>query len=153
LPAPGGPALFLAADDLPLLAFVDARKRRRWPRGTAALPDRVAPTGFGAGSQIRVEAVGNVFFDLSDADLTLRDSHEQLAALLEASAGVGSGGSLAAKARVAAAKWAAGNLAGACDSLAAYLEELADQTGKTVTPAQAAELAALAMQIRAVIGC
>jgi hypothetical protein len=112
------------------------------------LPDASAEA-----ARIKVEAVGNVFFDLSDADLTLRDSHEQLAALLDASAGVGPGGSLAAKARVAAAKWAAGNLAGACDSLAAYLEELADQTGKTVTPAQAAELAALATQIRAVIGC
>ena len=104
-------------------------------------------------ARIKIEAVGNVFFDLSDADLTVRDSHQQLAALLEASRGIGPGGSLAAKVRIAAAKWAAGNLAGACDSLQAYLDELADQTGKSVTPAKAAELAALATQIRAVIGC
>jgi hypothetical protein len=115
---------------------------------TVTLPDVSSEA-----ARIKIEAVGNVFFDLSDADLALRDSHQQLAALLEASTGVGPGGSLAAKARVAAAKWAAGNLAGACDSLQAYLDELADQTGKSVTPAKAAELRALATQIRDVIGC
>ena len=115
---------------------------------TVTLPDVSSEA-----ARIKIEAVGNVFFDLSDADLTLRDSHEQLAALLEASAGLGPGGSLAAKVRVAATKWAAGNLAGACDSLQGYLDELADQTGKSVTPAQAAELRALATQIMDVIGC
>jgi hypothetical protein len=115
---------------------------------TVTLPDVSSEA-----ARIKIEAVGNVFFDLSDADLALRDSHQQLAALLEASTGVGPGGSLAAKARVAAAKWAAGNLAGACDSLQAYLDELADQTGKSVTPAKAAELRALATQIMDVIGC
>ena len=115
---------------------------------TVTLPDVSSEA-----ARIKIEAVGNVFFDLSDADLALRDSHQQLAALLEASTGVGPGGSLAAKVRVAAAKWAVGNLAAACDSLVAYLDELEDQTGKSVTPAQAAELRALATQIMAVIGC
>jgi len=77
----------------------------------------------------------------------------QLTELIADSTGVGPGTSLADKARQAKAYLAAGDDANACAALNAYLKELKAQTGKKVSAAKAAALAAEVRQIRAVIGC
>lgn len=78
---------------------------------------------------------------------------EQVADLIAASTGVGPGSSLADKARQVQAYLDAGQIEDACGTLKAYLNEVKAQTGKKVTAAQAATLAAQVNQIRAVLDC
>jgi hypothetical protein len=104
-------------------------------------------------ARIKVEAVGNVFFDLSDADVTVLDAADQVQVLIGESTGVGAGTSLADKLRLVAASLAAGNVGEACGLLQGYLNELRAQTGKKLTVAQAAALSAEARHIRSLLGC
>jgi hypothetical protein len=83
----------------------------------------------------------------------VRGAAELLGKLATDSTGVGPGTSFADKARSAQSSLAAGDKAGACGTLGAYLNELSAQTGKKVTAAQAASLTAEVNRIRAVIGC
>ncbi len=47
----------------------------------------------------------------------------------------------------------AGNRLSACNRMGAFLNEVRAQTDKTLTEAQAAQLTAMAIQIRGVLGC
>jgi hypothetical protein len=104
-------------------------------------------------ARIKVEALGNVFFDLSDVDFEVRDAATQLAELAAYADGLGPGKSLGRLARSAAAKLAAGKVAEACDTLNAFLNEVRAQTGKTLTAAEAAELRLRATTIMVALGC
>jgi hypothetical protein len=86
-------------------------------------------------------------------DVTVQGAAQQLEDLLAQVAGVGPGGSLSAKLRAATARLAAGDGAGACRILGAFLNELRAQAGKSLTLEQAAALAEEASRIRAVLGC
>jgi hypothetical protein len=48
---------------------------------------------------------------------------------------------------------AAGDVAGACTSLQAFMNQVAAQTGKKLTTAQAQQLTSVANQIRTLLGC
>jgi HYR domain len=78
---------------------------------------------------------------------------EQLAGLREAAEGAGAGTSLAAKAGAALAAQTAGDQAGACAILSAFINQLKAQSGKNVPATTASALIADAARIRAVIGC
>ena len=77
----------------------------------------------------------------------------QLANLQSVVTGVGPGKSLAQKVSAAQADVAANNTAGACGVLAAFINEVKAQTGKSISPSTAASLIASATNIRAVLGC
>ena len=78
---------------------------------------------------------------------------DQLDALASGVEGVGPGGSLAGKVEEALALLAAGDTAGACQVLKALMNQVRAQTGKQLTAAQAAAIAASVQQIRAAAGC
>jgi hypothetical protein len=78
---------------------------------------------------------------------------DQLAALLAAVTGVGSGKSLAAKVRQIQTYAGAGDTANACSNLAAFINEVNAQAGKKISAAQAASLLAQAQIIEAGLGC
>jgi hypothetical protein len=78
---------------------------------------------------------------------------EQLADLLTEVAGVGPGTSVADKVVQAQSYVAAGDVSDACSKLAAFINEVTAQTGKTIPPAQAAMLTASANRIRNVLDC
>ena len=104
-------------------------------------------------ARIKVEAIGNVFFDVSAVDFQIRDAAEQLALLVEFAKGQGPGKSLTQIAASAQRQLAAGDLAEACDTLQSFLNHVRAQTGKSLTPAQAAELTLRATTIRTALGC
>lgn len=85
--------------------------------------------------------------------VTVRGAGEQLDDLLSAVDGVDPGKSLPAKVRTAIGAVAAGDLAGACDALSAFDNEVRAQSGKSIPPAVAAELRSDATRIRTVLGC
>jgi hypothetical protein len=85
--------------------------------------------------------------------VTVRGAAAQLGDLIAASRGVGPGKGLEDKAREAAASLAAGSTAGACSTLASYLDLVNAQSGKKIPAATAAALAADATRIRAVLAC
>ena len=78
---------------------------------------------------------------------------DPFAQLIAASTGVGPGKSLLNKALEARAAYQAFNSAGACTTLAGYLNEVRAQSGKKLTAAQAAMLTDLAQSVRAFLGC
>jgi uncharacterized protein YjiK len=79
---------------------------------------------------------------------------EQIADLLDQVAGVGPGKSLTAKLQLVEERIAAGDAAGACKKLGAFVNEVEAQAGKKkLTNAQAAALIAQANTLRAVLGC
>jgi hypothetical protein len=65
----------------------------------------------------------------------------------------GIGRSLDAKLEAALNAWQAGDSAGACSSLAAFLNDVRAQTGNKLSDAQAQQLSAAANDIRTQIGC
>jgi hypothetical protein len=65
----------------------------------------------------------------------------------------GTARSLDAKLETALNAWQAGDSAGACSSLSAFLNEVRAQAGHKLTEAQAQQLTAAANDIRAQIGC
>jgi HYR domain/Nidogen-like len=83
----------------------------------------------------------------------VRSGAELLGTLITDSTGVGPGTSLADKARKAKTYFQNGDIPDACGTLAAYLNELKAQTGKSVTAAKAAALRAEVNRIRAALGC
>jgi Metallo-peptidase family M12B Reprolysin-like len=104
-------------------------------------------------ARIKVEAVDGIFFDVSNADLEIRDAATQLAELVSFSTGLGTGNALEQLARAAQRQLQKGNVADACDTLQSFLNQVKAQTGKSLTPAQAAELTLRATTIRTALGC
>jgi FIMAH domain len=74
-------------------------------------------------------------------------------ALQAAVTGVGPGHSLANKVALAKSYFDAGDTANACSTLNGFINEVKAQTGKKITPAQAADFIAQAQAIEALIGC
>ena len=104
--------------------------------------------------RIKVQAVGNVYFDVSDTDFSVRGVADQLQDLVDASAGAGPGTSLADKARRAQSAYAAGATAATCDALADYRAQVKALAGKRqLSPAKATELTVLVDRLRRLIGC
>jgi hypothetical protein len=91
----------------------------------------------------------------SSASFTVqvKGAGEQLAALLAAISGVGPGTSLADKVAQAQAYLAANDIAYACSTLTAFVNEVKAQSGKTIAIGQAATLIASAQRIQTVLGC
>lgn len=83
----------------------------------------------------------------------VKGASEQLDDLISHVEDLGAGTSLADKLTEAMAALDAGDEVAACKKLAAFLNAVAAQSGKKLTPAQAAELLASANQIRAVLAC
>jgi hypothetical protein len=78
---------------------------------------------------------------------------EQLDGLAAAVVGVGPGDSLADKAADVQAALGEGDLAKACESLRALVNQVRAQSGKSLTSDQTAALIAAADRIRAVLSC
>jgi len=74
-------------------------------------------------------------------------------ALQAAVTGVGPGHSLADKVALAKSYFDAGDIANSCATLNGFINEVKAQTGKKITPAQAADFIAKAQAIEALIGC
>lgn len=85
--------------------------------------------------------------------VTVKGASAQLTDLQAAVQGVGPGMSLSAKAQAAQSDLAAGDISGACSTLAAFINEVHAQSGKTIPASEAAQLIADATQIATVIGC
>ncbi|HET9944120.1 MAG TPA: hypothetical protein VFR56_00600, partial [Actinomycetes bacterium] len=104
--------------------------------------------------RIKVEAVGNVYFDVSDADFSVRGIADQLQDLVDQSTGAGPGTSLADKARLAQSAYASGATAASCSTLADYRAQVKALAGKRqLSAAKAAELTVLVDRLRRLIGC
>ena len=97
------------------------------------------------------DAAGNA--TTASFDVHVKGAAEQLDDLLAAVGGLGPGTGLADKVRAARDALAAGNDADACSSLRGFINQVQAQSGKKLTPAQAAELIAAATRIRAVLSC
>jgi hypothetical protein len=104
--------------------------------------------------RIKVEAVGNVYFDVSDRDFSVRGVADQLQDLVDRSTGVGPGTSLADKARLAQSAFGSGATTSACGTLADYRAQVRALAGKRqLSAATAAELTVLVDRLRRLIGC
>ena len=86
-------------------------------------------------------------------DVQVKGADEQLDDLTAAVNGVGAGSSLADKLTIARTALGAGDIGATCETLAAFMHETSAQSGKKLTPAQAAELGAAAARIRSVLSC
>jgi hypothetical protein len=84
--------------------------------------------------------------------VTVRSAGAMLNDLLLA-ANLPPGKSLPAKVKVAQSNYAAGDIAGTCSMLAAFISEVSAQSGKQLTVAQASDLLDRARAIRTVLGC
>ena len=83
----------------------------------------------------------------------VKGAAEQVADLRALTVGVGPGGSLYNKLTSVLASLAAGNTSDACDTLQGFINEVKAQTGKKVTPAEAATFITAATRIRNVLAC
>jgi hypothetical protein len=127
-----------------------------------------------AGADCNVDSGGTILYELSTpqpavgatvtppqsqvSDLNISATlsptvDDQLAALLAAVTGVGSGKSLAAKVTQIQAYAGAGDTANACSSLTAFTNEVNAQAGKKISAGQAASFLAQAQVIEAGLGC
>jgi hypothetical protein len=106
-----------------------------------------------AKARIKVEAVGNVFFDVSAIDFTVRSAATQLTELAAYSKGRGPGKSLENKVKEASASLGAGNVASTCSKLQELLDLIRAQAGKSLSAAEVAELRTRIGWIRAAIDC
>ena len=104
-------------------------------------------------ARIKVEALGNVYFDVSPADFSVRGVADQLQDLVNASRGVGPGSSLFDKASAAQTAFAGGGITTSCGALADYLSQVKAQSGKKIPAATAAALTTLATRIRLLMSC
>ena len=102
---------------------------------------------------MKVEAVGNVYFDISQTDFIVRGAAQQIAELAAFVEGLGPGSSLAAKVRAAGASLERGNVGATCNQLQALQNEVDAQAGGALTAAQAAELTTRIGWIRTALGC
>jgi hypothetical protein len=85
--------------------------------------------------------------------VTVKGAAAQLADLLSAVTGIGPGTSLADKIALAQQYLAANDLADACSTLTAFINEVNAQSGKAIQTDLAGTLTAAAQRIRAVLGC
>jgi hypothetical protein len=85
--------------------------------------------------------------------VTVRSAGAMLNDLLALATSLPPGKSLPAKIKVAQANYAAGDIAGTCSMLAAFISEVNAQSGKQLTVAQANDLRARATAIRTILGC
>ena len=106
-----------------------------------------------ATARVKIEAVGNVYFDISQTDFTVRGAARQITELAAFVEGLGPGSSLAAKVRAAAGSLERGNVDATCNQLQALQNEVNAQAGGSLTPAQAAELTTRIGWIRTALGC
>ena len=107
-----------------------------------------------AAARFKVEAVGNVFFDLSNLDVHIKGAAEQLDDLLAKVIGVGPGKSLENKVRGMINDLDAGNVGEVCSMLTqGFPNEVRAQRGKKIPPALADQLLADAARIAFVLGC
>ena len=116
------------------------------------------PTGDQAGHQL--SCVVTVTYTLLDvtasatsSTVTVKGAAEQLADLATAVTGVGPGSSLLDKVVKAQSYLAADDTASACATLADFISQVAGQTGKKITTAQADSFTAQARNIEALLGC
>ena len=113
----------------------------------------VLPNVDTATARVKIEAVGNVYFDISQTDFTVRGAARQIAELAAFVEGLGPGSSLAAKVRAAGASLERGNVGATCNQLQALQNEVDAQAGGALTAAQAAELTTRIGWIRTALGC
>jgi hypothetical protein len=85
--------------------------------------------------------------------VTVNGAGTQLAALHQSVIGVGPGTSLADEISQAQSYLAAGNTAGACNTLTGFTNEVRAQSGKSINTATAQQLTTTAQRIQKVIGC
>jgi hypothetical protein len=85
--------------------------------------------------------------------VTVNGADHQLSDLCAAVVGVGPGTSLADKCADAQASLAAGQTSDTCETLAAFVNEVDAQSGKSIKPSDASALVAAAQQIQAVLAC
>jgi hypothetical protein len=83
----------------------------------------------------------------------VRGGSEQLGNLLTDVTGKGPGSSLASKVKTIKAKVDSGKTTAACNELGAFVAEVNDETGVSISPSDAAALLAEAARIGAVLGC
>ena len=86
-------------------------------------------------------------------DVHVKSAGEQLDDLIDRVSGIGPGSSLTEKLTDAKSALAVGDKTVACDKLAAFANQAHAQSGKKLTPAEAAEFVATANRIRSVLGC
>jgi HYR domain-containing protein len=86
-------------------------------------------------------------------DVHVRGADEQLDRLIAAVADIGPGTSFADKLHAAKTALEQGDLEETCEDLRAFSNEAQAQSGKKLTPGQAAELVTAANRIRAVLDC
>jgi hypothetical protein len=85
--------------------------------------------------------------------VTVKGAAAQLADLLSAVTGIGTGTSLADKVALAQQYLAANDLTDACSTLKAFISEVNAQSGKAIQTDLAGTLTAAAQRIRTVLGC
>lgn len=113
-------------------------------------PGATFPVGVTTVSCTATDFSGNV--GTGRFNVTVTGASEQLANLVPAVTGVGSGTSLADKVRAAQSYLSAGNTKRSCDTLNAFIKEVR-AAGKRISPTRAQELITAAQRIRAAIGC
>ena len=86
-------------------------------------------------------------------DVHVKSAGEQLDDLIDRVSGIGPGSSLTEKLTDAKSALVVGNETMACDKLVAFANQAKAQSGKTLTPAEAAEFVVTANRIRSVLGC
>ena len=86
-------------------------------------------------------------------DVHVKSAGEQLDDLIDRVSEIGPGSSLTDKLTEAKSALAIGNETVACDKLGAFANQANAQSGKKLTPAEAAEFVATANRIRSVLGC
>ena len=89
----------------------------------------------------------------SSFDVHVKGANEQLDDLIDQVSAIGPGSSLTDKLTEAKSALVVGNETMACDKLGAFANQAKAQSGKTLTPAEAAEFVATANRIRSVLGC
>jgi len=134
-----------------------------WATGHAAcstetgLPADVSPFEFGpqpaVGSTIIPIVVTGYRANISATLTRTATVPQQLSELIAALNALGPGVSLASKVKLVMAFLAATNRPLVCGALGSFVNELTAQSGKKLTPAQAASLATRANGIRAALGC
>lgn len=112
---------------------------------------RTFPIGVTSVHCTAADAAGNS--SSGSVTVTVRGATAQLVDLQTEAAGVGPGASLAGKLQAAADALSSGDTSSACGSLQAFLNEVAGQNGKKLSPTLAAQLTTDATRLRAVLGC
>src|SRR5262249_22239199 len=116
------------------------------------------PTAADAGHQLACSVTVtytllNVTVSVTSSAVTVKGAWAQLADLAAAASGVGPGPSLADKVGQVEDDLAAGDTAGACGTLNAFVDEVNAQLGKKIAAGHAASLTAQAENIAGLLGC